>query len=204
MYFRMLHDEATGALSYLLADLAAAEAVIVDPRPGDVPVLRAMLAEHRLQLRWILRTHEHGAARAEALDALGAPQVRRAPPARPLLDFGDEHVHVLATPGHTAHCLSFRWRDRLFCGDLLSVDSCPHQPRPALPGALWDTVHERIFTLPDETLLFAGHARDGHAASTVLEQRGWHPFFAGAGRDEFFARVAAPGPRPDAARRLHH
>ena len=104
-------------------------------------------------------------------------------------------MRVLPTPGHTAHCLSFRWRDRLFCGDLLGVDLCPHQPRPALPEALWDTVQGSVFSLPDETLLFAAHA-----ASTVFEQRRWHPFFAGAGRDEFFARVAAaPAPCPSDA-----
>ena len=60
MYFRLLHDEASGAMSYLLADLARAEAVLVDPRGLDLPVLRALLNEHQLQLRW-----QHGAHRAE-------------------------------------------------------------------------------------------------------------------------------------------
>lgn len=35
MYFRLLHDEATGAASYLLADLEAGEAVLIDPRGAD-------------------------------------------------------------------------------------------------------------------------------------------------------------------------
>lgn len=196
MYFRMLFDDASAAVSYLLADLSAGDAVLVDPQPADLPVLRAMLAEHRLQLRWTVCTHLHGESPSAlaTLAALGAPCVARALPPQPLLDFGDEHLSVLPTPGHTAHCLSFRWRDRLFCGDLLTVDLCPHQPRPALPEALWDTVQSRVFTLPDETLLFGAHARCGRAASTVFEQRRWHPFFAGAGRDEFIARVAAPEP----------
>jgi glyoxylase-like metal-dependent hydrolase (beta-lactamase superfamily II) len=194
MYFRMLHDDASGSLSYLLADLDAAEAVLVDPRGGDVPVLRAMLDEHHLALRWVLRTHEHDAqlprAEVQALAALDAPRVVHGVPQQPLLDFGDEHVEVLATPGHTAGCLSFRWRDRLFCGGLLAVDACPFQPRPADPRALWDSVMQKVFTLPDETLLFAGHARQGRAASTVFEQRRWHPWFGRASRDEFLARVA--------------
>ena len=33
-----------------------------------------------------------------------------------------------------------RGRDRPFCGGLLAVDACPHQPQPALPEALWDSV----------------------------------------------------------------
>jgi glyoxylase-like metal-dependent hydrolase (beta-lactamase superfamily II) len=197
MYFRLLHDETSGAMSYLLADLGRAEAVLVDPRGVDLPVLRALLDEHQLQVRWILRTHQHddrlvGAERRAraALTGLQAPVVIGTVPSDPVLAFGDEHVEVLATPGHTDHCLSFRWRDRLFCGGLLSVDTCPFQPRPVLPAALWDSVTRRVFTLPRETLLFSGHTRHGRAASTVFEERRWHPWFGAAGRDEFLARVA--------------
>ncbi len=201
MYFRMLHDDTSGAVSYLLADLDAGEAVLVDPRSADVPVLAAMLDEHRLRLRWLLRTHEHDErlpGEAAALDALGAPRVQHRPPpvARTAADsdcgvlaFGSEHVQVLMTPGHTAGCLSYLWRDRLFCGGLLAVDACPFQPRPALPQALWDSVIHGVFTLPAETLLFTGHATLGRAVSTVLEQRRWHPWFGGATRDDFLARV---------------
>ena len=192
MYFRLLHDEATGAMTYLLADLSAGEAVTIDPRGTDVPVLKAMLAEHRLTLRWVLRTHEHDALlppqEVEALKAFDAPRIEH--DSVPILPFGDENIHTFATPGHTAGCLSFRWRDRVFCGGLLAVDTCPHQPRPALPHALWDSVTQHIFTLPGETLLFSGHARHGRAASTVFEQRRWHPWFGAASRDDFLARVA--------------
>lgn len=204
MYFRMLHDEASGAMSYLLADLAAGEAVIVDPRAADLGLWRAMLAEHRLTLRWVLRTHTHRhtheakVPRRERLaaDALQAPLILQRP-AQAVLDFGAEHVEAIATPGHTAGCLSFRWRDRLFCGDLLA-GTCPLQPRPALPEAMWDSVTNTVFALPDETLLFAGHACRGRAASTVFEERRWHPWFGGASRDEFLARVSASSdlPRP--------
>jgi len=48
-----------------------------------------------------------------------------------------------------------------------------------------------VFALPDETLLFAGHAHRARAVTTVLEQRRWHPLFAGVTRDEFLARAIA-------------
>lgn len=198
MYFRLLHDETTGAVSYLLADLQAAEAVLVDPQAADVPVLAAMLAEHRLQLRWVLRTHEHDRARpgeAQALAALQAPRVQhRAPGAAGMLVFGYEHLQVLATPGHTAHCLSYRWRDRLFCGGLFAVDDCPFQARPAQPEALWRSATQTVFTLPCETLVFGGHARSGPVVRTVHELRRWHPWLGGTSRDEFLARVAQVAP----------
>ena len=202
MYFRLLHDERSGAVSYLLADLDAGEAVLIDPRGADVPLLGAMLDEHQLRLRWLLRTHEHDAlltGEAAALDGLGAPRIQHHLPAaaaaaageaeQGVLTFGNEHVQVLQTPGHTAGCLSYLWRDRLFCGGLLAVDACPFQPRPALPEALWDSVVNDVFKRPAETLLFTGHAQRSRAVSNVLEQRRWHPWFGGATRDEFLARV---------------
>lgn len=210
MYFRILHDERSGAVSYLLGDLDAGEAVLVDPRGADVPLLRAMLDEHRLRLRWLLRTHEHDdvlKGEVVALEALGAPRIQHGlpppsqtrtrtrtrnattEPAHAVLTFGNEHVQVLQTPGHTAGCLSYLWRDRLFCGGLLAVDACPFQPRPALPESLWDSVMHKVFRRPDETLLFTGHAQRARTVSSVLEQRRWHPWFGGATRDEFLARV---------------
>lgn len=200
VYFRILNNEASGALTYLLADLDAREAVLIDPHASDLPLLLALLAERELRLCWVLRTHHHDALQPgefEQLAFLGAPVVQGDVLAalnlvhEATLPFGDELVRVLVTPGHTPGCLSFGWRDRLFCGGLLAVTACPHQPRPAEPEALWDSVTQRVFTLPDETLLFAGHAQRARAVSTVLEQRRWHPFFADLTRDEFLARMAA-------------
>jgi glyoxylase-like metal-dependent hydrolase (beta-lactamase superfamily II) len=173
---------------------------LVDPHSRDLPVLQALLEEHTLRLRWVLRTHDHDHLKPEEfarLQTLGAPMVQgrhdlgaQHPADKAEFSFGGEHLRVLHTPGHTATCLSFVWRDRVFCGGLLAVDACPSQPVPAEPGALWDSVTQRIFTLPDETLLFSGHERRMRSVSTVLEQRRWHPQFAGFTRDEFLARMA--------------
>lgn len=208
MYFRILHNETNGELTYLLADLTAREAVLIDPRGRDLPVLAALLSERDLRLRWVLRTHHHDAihfTEPTLLARLGAPVVqgggnRNASEALghdgAFLPFGDELIHVLATPGHTPTCLSFGWRDRLFCGGLLAVTACPHQAVPQAPEALWDSVTQKVFTLPDETLLFAGHEQRARAVSTVLEQRRWHPFFSGLTRDEFLGRMAVLSERP--------
>jgi glyoxylase-like metal-dependent hydrolase (beta-lactamase superfamily II) len=197
VYFRILNNEASGELTYLLADQDSREAVLIDPHGDDLPVLLALLAERELRLRWVLRTHHHDGLQSNEcaqLTCLGAPLVQGdlmvSVANGDVKPFGNEFVRVLVTPGHTPTCLSFGWRDRLFCGGLLAVTACPHQPQPAAPEALWDSVTQRIFTLPDETLLFAGHEQRSRAVTTVLEQRRWHPLFAGLTRDEFLARVA--------------
>jgi glyoxylase-like metal-dependent hydrolase (beta-lactamase superfamily II) len=165
----------------------------------------------------MLRTHEDDdrqPGEPAALRALGAPSIQhRVPePDGGVLAFGREHLRVLATPGHTAGCLSFLRHDRLFCGGLLAADACPFRPRPAPPEALWDSVMRKVFTLPAETLLFSGHAPGARTVSNVMEQRRRHPWFGGASRDEFLARVQAlPAPftsrtsqHDDPSLRLHH
>lgn len=200
MYFRILNNEISGELTYLLADQDVREAVLIDPYACDLPVLSALLAERDLRLRWVLRTHQHDEIQVNEraqLAYLGAPLVQGSELAQwsledgSFLPFGNEVMHLLKTPGHTVNCLSFGWRDRLFCGGLFAITTCPHQSHPAAPEALWDSVTQRIFTMPDETLLFVGHEKRARAVSTVQEQRRWHPFFASLTRDEFLAHMSA-------------
>ena len=61
MYFRMLHDDGSGLITYLLADLDAREAVLIDPRPADAAVIHAMLSEHHLQPVAVVHTDDHAA-----------------------------------------------------------------------------------------------------------------------------------------------
>lgn len=200
--FRMLFDEAQGELGYLLADPLSGEAVLIDARSRDLPLLAALLADGGLRLRWVLRTHSHDAPAGQPdevarLASLGAPVIQgraqpdaRCPEPGERLRFGQESLQVLRTPGHTPHCLSFVWRDRVFCGGLMATDCCRRQPWPADPEAMWDSVNQQIFTLPDEVLLFGAHAGVARAVATVLEARLWHPWFSGQTRDGFLAHVA--------------
>jgi glyoxylase-like metal-dependent hydrolase (beta-lactamase superfamily II) len=204
--FRLLHDKASGCMGYLLADEEAGEAVLIDPRGADVPALRTLLVEHRLRLRWILRTHEHDAMllrESYALLALCAPGIERQMPqgGSGRINFDGEHVQVLATPGHTATCLSFARRDRVFSVGLMAADACPYQPWPQHPESMWDSVQRHIFSLPEEALLFSGHSPKARVVRTVKEQRLNHPWFAQSSRESFLARARAAVFPQRAARR---
>lgn len=194
MYFRMLHDDATGLLTYLLADLEAREAVLIDPRPADANVIHAMLAEHGLRAVATVETDAHPAPAGTA----GGPRPTVSWPAPTplrdgdLLTFGAQHLRCLATPGHTHQGRSYLWRDRLFCGGVLSPLLCPEAPGVEEPAQLWETLMARVLRHPPETLLFPGHSCAGWTVSNLLTQRMLHPWLGSASRDEALHAMTAP------------
>ena len=73
---------------------------------------------------------------------------------------GSLEIEVIATPGHTPACVSYRVGDAVFTGDALFIEDygtgrCDF-PRGSA-DALYSSVHERLYALPDETRVFVGH-----------------------------------------------
>jgi glyoxylase-like metal-dependent hydrolase (beta-lactamase superfamily II) len=89
--------------------------------------------------------------------------------------FADGEFTVLHT-GHTPGHVAFLTGEMAFVGDLIFAGSIG---RTDLPGGSYDdlirAVREKIFTLPDETVLFPGHG----PATTVGEEKRSNPFFTG-------------------------
>lgn len=75
------------------------------------------------------------------------------------LEAGSLRVEVIATPGHTPACVTYRIDDALFVGDALFMDDYG-TGRCDFPGgsaeALFDSV-QRLYQLPDDTRVFVGH-----------------------------------------------
>ncbi len=90
--------------------------------------------------------------------------------------FGDGELRVAHTPGHTPGCVSYIINKMAFVGDLIFAGSIG---RTDLPGGDYDAliaaVKEKIFVLPDDTVLFPGHG----PATTVGEEKRSNPFFTG-------------------------
>lgn len=73
---------------------------------------------------------------------------------------GSLAIEVIATPGHTPACVTFRIGDAVFTGDAIFVEDqgtgrCDF-PRGSA-DALYRSVQERLYTLPEETRVFVGH-----------------------------------------------
>jgi glyoxylase-like metal-dependent hydrolase (beta-lactamase superfamily II) len=76
------------------------------------------------------------------------------------VEAGALKLGVLATPGHTPACLSFTVDDAVFTGDALFIEDygtgrCDFPKGSA--DALYTSVHERLYALPDATRVFVGH-----------------------------------------------
>ena len=77
-----------------------------------------------------------------------------------VLRAGSLAIDVIATPGHTPACVSYRVDDALFTGDALFVEDygtgrCDFPQGSA--EALYFSVHDRLYTLPPATRVFVGH-----------------------------------------------
>jgi glyoxylase-like metal-dependent hydrolase (beta-lactamase superfamily II) len=76
------------------------------------------------------------------------------------LEAGSLSVGVLETPGHTPACVSYVIGDAVYTGDALFIEDygtgrCDFPAGSAT--ALYTSVHERLYGLPDDTRVFVGH-----------------------------------------------
>jgi glyoxylase-like metal-dependent hydrolase (beta-lactamase superfamily II) len=203
MHFRQFLHRPTSAFSYLLACPETGRAVMIDPVLEQLALYLGVLDEMGWQLECILETHlhaEHITASGELRRATGAWVATGDPrmsTADRLLQHGDSLVFgslivsVLATPGHTACCLSYLCADRLFTGDCLLIGDCGHlSGEETSAGKLFDSIQRHLFSLPGETLFYPGHDQHGRLVGCIAEERGGNPLLCGVSRDEFIARMA--------------
>jgi sulfur dioxygenase len=200
MLFKQLFDEETWTYTYLIADPVNKEAVLIDPVNTHIDDYLALLQEQGLQLKYTLETHVHAdhiTASGLLRQKLGAQTGVGALCGAETADFqmkdGDvfsfangEQIKVIATPGHTKGSMSFLWRDRVFTGDSLLIGGCGRTDfQGGDAGALYDSITQRLFTLPDETLVYPAHDYQQHWISSIVQERTTNPRLSGKTRGEF-------------------
>jgi sulfur dioxygenase len=205
MIFRQLFEPESSSYTYLLACPDSRQALLIDPVLETVERDLATLQALGLTLAWTLDTHIHadhvtGADRLRSLTgcrAASPPGVtgacRTVSEVEPLAA-GSVVVRALFTPGHTEEHHSFLadGAARVFTGDLLLIGGCGRTDFQRGDSAtLYRSVHERIFTLPDETIVCPGHDYRGRDFSTVGEERAANPRLGGGRTVEEFAAIMA-------------
>jgi sulfur dioxygenase len=199
--FKQMLDEASSTYTYLIADDESREAVLIDPVLTHVDDYIAVLAKCNLTLKYSLETHVHAdhitgsgelrkrlGIQTGVSEQCGAEVADMQLNEGDVLTFGDQQIKVIATPGHTAGSLSFLCGDRIFTGDTLLINGCGRTDFQGGSAAmLFDSIVNRIFTLPDETLIYPGHDYNGRRVSSVIQEKTINPRLSGKTKDEFVA-----------------
>ncbi len=195
MIFRQLFDPDSWTYTYLLADGGTGEAVLIDPVYEQVRRDCALLDELGLSLSHTLETHVHadhvtGAwllkQRTASLIAVsehcGAAGVDRALKDGDHINFGARHLEVRATPGHTVGCLTYVLDDQsiAFTGDCLLIRGCGRTDfQQGDAKQMYRSIHQRIFSLPDDCLVYPGHDYRGLTVTSVGEEKRFNPRLGG-------------------------
>lgn len=214
MLLRQLFDPQSSTYTYLLADPASREALLIDPVFEQARRDAALVDELGLRLAWTLETHVHAdhvtgawlhreklGSRIAVSAMSGAEGADRFLKSGDQVAFGRRHLTACPTPGHTAGCTTYVLDDRsmAFTGDALLIRGCG---RTDFQGGdartLFRSVREQIFSLPDRCLLYPGHDYRGLTVTSIGEEKLFNPRLAESiGEGDFVGYMAHLGlPHP--------
>jgi sulfur dioxygenase len=194
-----LFDPASSTYTYVLVDPASREALIIDPVDQQVDRDLATLGQLGLRLVWTVETHvhadhitsagslaEHTGARTAAPAGCGVHTAAMQLQDHAILRFGAEQLKVLHTPGHTAGSMSYVWRGHVFTGDTLLIGGCGRTDfQSGSAEALYNSITQVLFTLPDDTIVWPAHDYKGQTSSTVGAEKSGNSRIAGKSLAEF-------------------
>ncbi len=208
LLFRQFFDPESSTYTYLIADSQTKEAVLVDAVLEQVDRDLQVLDDLGLTLHYCLETHIHadhitgaGKLRQQTGCQVIVPSNTTAWSAdRSLIDretliVGAVRIEAIATPGHTDSHLAYLVNNTyLLTGDALLIRGCGRTDfQSGDAGTLYDTVTQRLFTLPENTLVYPAHDYKGRTVSTIGEEKRLNPRFAARSRDQFIAIMSHLG-----------
>src|SRR5277367_5790514 len=231
MFLKQYYLGCLAHASYLIADEASASAIVVDPQ-RDIQQYLADAERLGVQIRHVFLTHFHAdflAGHLELRDRCGA-DIRLGARAQaeykfiPMkegdtLEFPGLRLDVLETPGHTIESISILvfdlskdvdkpyavlTGDTLFIGDVGRPDLRASLGWTAseLSSHLYDSLHNKLLQLPDETLVYPAHGAgslcgkkiSSDTVSTLGEQRRFNYALQAMTKEDFTRLVTADQP----------
>jgi len=231
MYLKQYYLGCLAHASYLIADEAGGTAIVVDPQ-RDIQQYVADVERLGAKIRHVFLTHFHAdfaAGHLELRDQCGA-DIRLGSQAKaeyvfvPMrdcdtLEFPGLRLQVLETPGHTIESISILvfdlakssdkpyavlTGDTLFIGDVGRPDLRASLGWSAqdLASHLYDSLHNKLLPLPDETLVYPAHGAgslcgkqlSSDTVSTLGDQRRLNYALQPMTKEEFTRLVTADQP----------
>jgi glyoxylase-like metal-dependent hydrolase (beta-lactamase superfamily II)/rhodanese-related sulfurtransferase len=231
MFFKQYYLGCLAHGSYLVGDEKTGKAVVIDPQ-RDVDQYVVDAEANGLSIEHVVLTHFHAdfvAGHLELRDRLGT-RIHLGARAGAEFDFnplaegdvielGDVYLKTLETPGHTPEGISLLVYDRtqsteipygvltgdtLFIGDVGRPDLMASIGITAeeLGGMLYDSLHEKLLPLPDETLVYPAHGAGSmcgknlsdETSSTMGMQRQYNYALQPMSKERFIEIVTADQP----------
>ena len=197
MIFTELNNEK--CKSYLIGCETEKLAILVDPINSKVDRYLAVLGYHGLKLEFVMDTHthaDHRSALSEMSSLTGCKIARHVLSPQPNTDvhlddddeltIGDVSVNVISTPGHSPDSLSLYFEGRVLTGDCLMIGGTGRTDfAGGDAGASYDSIVNKLFTLPDNTLVYPAHDYRGNTESLIGYEKVHNPRLAGKSRDEY-------------------
>lgn len=193
MIFKQMFEPVSCTYSYLLACPQTGKCAIIDPVIDTVERDLAVLQDLGLTLTYTIDTHVHADHLTGALKLKQLAESKICYPALddlPCVDIGLREgepfrvggieLHPLFTPGHTDthHCylIDNGTQHMLFSGDALLIDACGRTDfQSGSAATLYKSLHEKLLTLPDDTLVYPAHDYDGRFVSTIAQEKTRNP-----------------------------
>ena len=210
MILKQLFEPQSSTYTYLIACTETATAALIDPVIETFERDLETIRELGLNLNYAIETHIHadhitGGLKLKALtdcELVGAEAdqlqcrdigVREGT----ALTIGNIKLHPLFTPGHTdthyAYLIDNGTHNIVFSGDALLIEGCGRTDfQSGDAGILYDSVYTKLFSLPDDALVYPAHDYENRRLSSIGQEKLRNPRLKkGTTREQFIALMDA-------------
>lgn len=205
MIFRQLFDHKSSTYTYLLAERAGGEALLIDPVDENTDQYVRLLNALDVKLVLAVDTHIHAdhvtalgslAAKTDCVTAMGEASGVECVSVRfsegEKLRVDNLHLDILYTPGHTDDSYSFLLPDRVFTGDTLLIRGTGRTDfQNGDPAAQYDSLFGKLLTLPSDTFVYPAHDYNGMTVSTIGEELRHNPRLQVGSRQAYIDQMNA-------------
>ena len=172
---------------YLVADEVTKKAAIIDPSYSP-EMLVEFAKDQGYAVEYVFNTHGHydhsnGNKTVKKLTGKTALLLGDTDPQTAILithdarfPLGDLEIVVLHTPGHTEDSICLYIGDAVFTGDTLFVGKIGGTDFGRQANVEYESLHQKLMTLPDDTRVFPGHNVGTAPESTIGKERQTNPF----------------------------